>query len=101
MIVSHERVMDMLHNCYDPEIPINIVDLGLVYDVQVDNDVVNVRMTLTSPGCPAHSMIAQNIKQQLESLEGVREANVEIVWEPPWDPSRISQAGRQKLGLDY
>ncbi len=100
MGVSRERVLDMLYNCYDPEIPVNIADLGLVYDVQVNDDVVNVKMTLTAPGCPLHALITQNIKEQLESLEGVREANVEIVWDPPWDPSRMSSAARQQLGID-
>lgn len=100
MSVSRERVMDILCNCSDPEIPVNIVDLGLVYDVQVNDDVVNVKMTLTAQGCPAHGLISQEVKRQLESLEGVREAHVEIVWDPPWDPSRMSSAARQKLGID-
>lgn len=100
MGVSRERVMDMLYNCYDPEIPVNIVDLGLIYDVEVKDDVVNVKMTLTAQGCPSHAMITEGVKQQLESLEGVREANVEIVWDPPWDPSRMSTAARQKLGIE-
>ena len=100
MGVSRERVMDILYNCYDPEIPVNIVDLGLVYDVQVNDDVVHVKMTLTAQGCPAHTMITEGVKQQVESLEGVREANVEIVWDPPWDPSRMSSAARQKLGIE-
>ncbi len=100
MSVSRERVMDMLYNCYDPEIPVNIVDLGLIYDVQVNEDLVNVKMTLTSPGCPAHTEIPGEVQRQLLTLEGVREANVEIVWEPPWDPSRMSSAARQKLGIE-
>ncbi len=100
MSVNREQVMDMLHNCYDPEIPVNIVDLGLVYDVQVADDTVNVKMTLTSPGCPAHGMITESVKEKLEAVEGVRQVNIEIVWEPPWDPSRMSAAARQRLGID-
>lgn len=100
MSASPERVMDMLHNCYDPEIPVNIVDLGLVYDIQVNGDVVNVKMTLTSQGCPAHTLITEEVQRQLLTLEGVREAHVQIVWEPPWDPSRMSGAARQKLGIE-
>jgi len=100
MSVNREQVMDMLHNCYDPEIPVNIVDLGLVYDVQVADDTVNVKMTLTSPGCPAHGMITESVKEKLVSIEGVRQVNIEIVWEPPWDPSRMSAAARQQLGID-
>ena len=100
MSVNREQVMDMLHNCYDPEIPVNIVDLGLVYDVQVADDTVNVKMTLTSPGCPAHGMITESVKEKLVSIEGVHQVNIEIVWEPPWDPSRMSAAARQQLGID-
>jgi metal-sulfur cluster biosynthetic enzyme len=100
MGVSREQVMDVLYNCYDPEIPVNIVDLGLVYDVQVSDDVVNVKMTLTAQGCPAHGIISEQVKQQLEALAGVREAHVEIVWDPPWDPGRMSSAAREKLGID-
>jgi FeS assembly SUF system protein len=100
MSVNREQVMDMLHNCYDPEIPVNIVDLGLVYDVQVADDTVNVKMTLTSPGCPAHGMITESVKEKLESIEGVHQVNIEIVWEPPWDPSRMSPSARQQLGID-
>ena len=82
------------------EIPVNIVDLGLVYDVQVNGDVLNVKMTLTASGCPAHAEITRNVPEQLLMLEGVREANVEIVWDPPSDPSRMSTAARQKLGIE-
>ena len=100
MSVSRDRVIDILYNCYDPEIPVSVVDLGLIYDVQVNDDVVNVKMTLTARGCPAHAEIARNIQQQLLTLEGVREVNVEVVWDPPWDPSRMSSAARQKLGIE-
>ncbi len=100
MSVSRERVMDMLYNCFDPEIPVNIVDLGLIYDVQVEGDVVNVKMTLTAQGCPSHVEIARDIKQQLLTLEGVSDVNVEIVWDPPWNPSMMSSAARQKLGIE-
>ncbi len=100
MAVSHDRVMDVLYNCYDPEIPVNVVDLGLIYDVQEIDDVVNVKMTLTAQGCPASMLITEQIKQQLSTIEGVREANVEIVWDPPWNPSMMSSAAKQKLGIE-
>ncbi len=99
MAISQERVMEILRNCYDPEIPVNIVDLGLVYDVQVNDDAVRVKMTLTSPGCPASMLISDQIKQQLGE-EGVREAQVEVVWDPPWNPSMMSSAAKQKLGIE-
>jgi metal-sulfur cluster biosynthetic enzyme len=96
---THEQVMETLRQCYDPEIPLNIVDLGLIYDVAVEDDVVNVKMTLTARGCPLHMMISDAVRQQLEHVPGVREAHVELVWEPPWHPGRISEEGRRVLGL--
>ena len=100
MPVSRDRVMEVLHTCYDPEIPIDIVDLGLVYDVEVKDDVVHVKMTLTSQGCPSAQQIPDDMRRKLSALEGVREASVEVVWDPPWHPDRISPEGKQKLGLD-
>jgi len=98
-MVSKEAVWDALKECYDPEIPINIVDLGLVYDVTIDNDKVFVKMTLTAPGCPMHSFIAQQVKQRLETVEGVKEAHVEVVWDPPWNPNMMSDEAKKKLGF--
>jgi len=94
-----------LKTCYDPEIPVNIVDLGLVYDLQIEplpsgQSRVDVKMTLTAPGCGMGATIAGDAQQKLLDLPGVAEANVEIVWEPPWHHSRISPAGRAMLGLD-
>lgn len=100
MPVSRDRVMDMLYNCYDPELPVNIVDLGLIYDIECGEDTVHVRMTLTGPGCPAHEMIASDVKRSLEAIEDVREATVQIVWDPPWNPNMMSSAAKQKLGID-
>lgn len=100
MPVSQEQVWESLRNCYDPEIPINIVDLGLIYDVQIVDDVVNLKMTLTAQGCPAHGLISEQVKYQLQQVPGVREANVQVVWDPPWDPSRMSSEARKKLGIE-
>ena len=99
MAVTEEAVWEVLKNCYDPEIPINLVDLGLIYKVQVTDGSVAVEMTLTAPGCPMHSMISQDVKNQLEQLEGVEEAQVQIVWDPPWTPERMSQAAKEQLGF--
>lgn len=99
-MVEKEEVIKALQNCYDPEIPINIVDLGLIYDVQIRDGKVHVKMTLTAPGCPMHSFIAQDVKQQLEEITGVKEAFVEIVWDPPWTPDRMSQEAKKQLGFD-
>jgi metal-sulfur cluster biosynthetic enzyme len=95
-----ELVWDQLRKCYDPEIPLNIVDLGLVYDVIVQGGQANVRMTLTSPGCHLGGQIAGNVQERLLSLEGIEEANVEVVWDPPWHQSMISAEGRKVLGLE-
>ena len=98
-MVTKEQVFEALHECYDPEIPVNIVDLGLVYDVDVHDDVVAVKMTLTAPGCGMGTMIAADARDKILALEGVNDATVDLVWEPPWDPSRISDEAKQRLGI--
>jgi len=98
-MVTREQVYDALRECYDPEIPINIVDLGLVYDVAIDDDHVNVVMTLTARGCPAHTFISESVRRRVAQVPGVKSANVQVVWDPPWDISRISEAGKKRLGL--
>ncbi len=99
-MLLEEEIYEVLCDCYDPEIPLNVVDLGLIYGVTLDGDTVNVRMTLTAPGCSMGSMIATTIEDRLLGLPDCNRANVEIVWEPPWTPARISAAGRKQLGLD-
>jgi probable FeS assembly SUF system protein SufT len=99
------QVWEALKTCYDPEIPVNIVDLGLVYDLKVSStssgaSEVEVRMTLTAQGCGMGTTIAADAQQKIEILPGVEEARVEIVWDPPWSPQMISQQGREKLGID-
>ena len=99
-MITKEQVYEALHECYDPEIPVNIVDLGLVYDVQVDDgDNVAVKMTLTAPGCGMGTMIASDAKQRILALEGVGDATVDLVWDPPWNPSMISEEAKAKLGI--
>ena len=94
-MITKEQVYEALHECYDPEIPVNIVDLGLVYDVQVDEgDNVAVKMTLTAPGCGMGTMIAADARQRILALEGVGDATVDLVWEPPWNPSMPSNRVR-------
>jgi probable FeS assembly SUF system protein SufT len=102
--VDEQAVWEQLRTCYDPEIPVNIVDLGLVYDcaiVQPENTPakVNVKMTLTAPGCGMGPTIAAEARSKIESVPGVGEAEVELVWEPPWNQAMISEAGKMKLGL--
>ena len=98
-MVTREQVYEALQDCYDPEIPVNIVDLGLVYDVEVEGGAVAVKMTLTTPGCGMGGMIASNAQSLIMEIPGVEEANVDLVWDPPWDPGRISEEARQKLGI--
>jgi probable FeS assembly SUF system protein SufT len=102
--VAEEAVWDQLRTVYDPEIPVNIVDLGLVYDCQVSNAPaggtnVDVKMTLTAPGCGMGPAIAQDARLKILAIPGVDEANVELVWDPPWSQEMISEAGKMKLGL--
>jgi len=103
---SEELVWDAMRGCFDPEIPVNIVDLGLIYDLQINEadaegrHEVNVKMTLTAQGCGMGPVIADDAKKNIEALAGVSKAQVDIVWDPPWTPHMISEAGRQKLGLE-
>jgi metal-sulfur cluster biosynthetic enzyme len=93
-------IWEQLRRCFDPEIPLNIVDLGLIYDVSVKGAQVDVKMTLTSPGCHLGGQIAGNVQEKLLALEQIEEANVELVWDPPWHQSMISAEGRKVLGLE-
>jgi probable FeS assembly SUF system protein SufT len=102
--VDEKAVWDQLRTCYDPEIPVNIVDLGLVYDCVItarDNDGarVDIKMTLTAPGCGMGPVIASEAKSKVMSVPGVGDAEVELVWDPPWNQNMISEAGKMKLGL--
>jgi probable FeS assembly SUF system protein SufT len=96
-------VWDQLRTVYDPEIPVNIVDLGLVYKCESkplpDGGYrVDVQMTMTAPGCGMGGVLKEDIRHKVLGLSGVKEADVEVVWEPPWDPSRMSEAARLQLG---
>jgi metal-sulfur cluster biosynthetic enzyme len=95
-----DLIWEQLRRCFDPEIPLNIVDLGLVYDVSVCDGQANIKMTLTSPGCHLGGQIAGNVQERLLALDAIQEANVELVWDPPWHQSMISPGGRKTLGLE-
>ncbi len=97
-MTTEEDVLEVLRECYDPEIPINIVDLGLVYEVLIRDAKVSVRMTLTAPGCPVSGMLKDDVTSKLLSIEGVKEADVDIVWEPPWTPEKMSEDAKRQLG---
>jgi probable FeS assembly SUF system protein SufT len=102
--LDEKQVWETLRTCFDPEIPVNIVDLGLVYDLNVRKmpsgfSQVNIKMTLTAPGCGMGTVIARDAQEKLLGLDAVEEANVEIVWDPPWHQSMITEEGRRILGL--
>ncbi len=97
-------VWDQLRTCYDPEIPINVVDLGLIYDCEVaktgdDSRVVDVKMTLTAPGCGMGEILVQDVRDKLERVPTIAQANVELVFDPPWNQSMMSEAARLQTGM--
>ena len=97
--LTEEIVRKSLRGVQDPELNLNIMDLGLVYDVDVEHGVVDVKMTLTSPGCPAGPEILTDVEQAIRALDGVTDVSIEIVWEPYWTPERIDPRVRSFLGL--
>jgi len=98
--VIEAQVLDALRTCFDPEIPVNIYELGLVYDVHADSaGVVNIQMTLTSPHCPAVQSLPAEIESKVKEVPGVTDVKIDLVWDPPWDPSKMSEAARLQLGM--
>lgn len=97
--LTEELVLETLREVIDPEINCNIVDLGLIYGVAIQGGNVSVQMTLTTQGCPMHESIAWGVKNALLSLEGVENAEVEVVWDPPWHPSMMTEAGRNQIEM--
>ena len=113
MPITEQDVISALRSCYDPEIPVNIVDLGLIYNVRFtpvadgpagipssDKQDVTVEMTLTAQGCPEHVSISMQVKSRIEQLPGVRNATVNVVWTPAWTPERLSPEARKQLGIE-
>lgn len=105
MPLTEDDVLSALKQCYDPEIPVNIVDLGLIYGIRFESapenqQDVTVDMTLTAQGCPAHVEIGQQVKARVEQLPGVRSVTVNVVWNPPWTPERLSPDARRQLGIE-
>jgi metal-sulfur cluster biosynthetic enzyme len=115
MPLTQQQVLESLRNVYDPEIPVNIVDLGLVYEVRIKPAMqiaselaqpaagaedVEIDMTLTSPGCPSHVTIGNDVKNTVEKLPGVQFVTVNFIWQPQWGPERISEEGRKLLGIE-
>jgi FeS assembly SUF system protein len=99
--INRAEVMDALHECYDPEIPVNIVDLGLVYDVDIDNEVskVVVTMTLTAMGCPMAGEVISEVETRVEEVENVKECKVNMTFDPPWSPDLMTEDAKWELGM--
>ena len=95
-----ERIVDVLKTVYDPEIPVNIYDLGLIYKIEVNEDAtVDIDMTFTAPSCPAADFILEDVRQKVDTIEGVKSANVNLVFEPAWDQSMLSEESRLEMGI--
>lgn len=92
-------MLEALRKCVDPEIGENLVDLGLIYGVDVKGGAVKVRMTLTTPGCPMHAFLVKQAEEAVKKVEGVKKAEVELVWDPPWTPERMSETAKKRLGF--
>ena len=97
--VKPEDVIEVLRKCYDPEIPVNIVDLGLIYDIAIKPERVDIKMTLTALGCPMAAEVMTDVRDHLLTLPGISDAGVDIVYEPVWTPERMSEEARWELGM--
>ncbi len=94
------QVIEVLCTCFDPEIPVNIYDLGLIYEINVDaSGAVRIKMTLTSPGCPAAQSLPLEVTSKVQAIPGLTAARVEVVWDPPWDSSKMSETAKLQLGI--
>ncbi len=98
--VTEETIVEVLRTVFDPEIPVSIYDLGMIYNIQVENAVVNVRMTLTTPACPVAGSLPGQVETSIKNIEGVKDATVELVWDPPWTPEKMSEAAKLQLNMD-
>lgn len=98
-MVTKEDVVKILKKCYDPEIPINLIDLGMIYGLNVGEGKVNIKMTLTTPFCPLASTIIEDVKKKVAKIKGVKKVNIELVFDPPWSPDRMSEKARKKMGV--
>jgi metal-sulfur cluster biosynthetic enzyme len=98
-MLNQDTVYESLKQIYDPEVGINIVDMGLIYGLDIEDNKVSVVMTLTSPGCPAGPQILGQIDNSLKALEGVEDVDIQVVWSPPWTPDMLSEEARDQLGI--
>ncbi|HXR96526.1 MAG TPA: DUF59 domain-containing protein [Terriglobales bacterium] len=100
--ILREYIVDVIKSCYDPEIPVNVYDLGLIYKIGIAPEgKIEVDMTLTAPGCPAAGILPGEVEQKVRSVPGVSDVKLNLVWEPPWDQNKMSAAARLQLGIDW
>lgn len=99
MVISQEEVIEKLKTCLDPELGINIVDLGLIYSIGIESSHISILMTLTTPGCPLDSYFVKDITSKLKTLKGVSDVSVELTFSPPWSPSKMTEESQDLLGL--
>jgi FeS assembly SUF system protein len=98
---TEKKIVEVLRTCYDPEIPVNIYELGLIYEVNVnDEGHAYVKMTLTSPACPVAGELVSEVEAKTGTVDGVQSVEIDLVWDPPWDPSMLSEAAKLELGLE-
>lgn len=98
-MVTKDEVMEKLEEVEDPETKVSIVDMGFIYEVGIDGSSVEIEMTLTSPGCPMHSRFTSQVKDKVSEIEGVDNVHVEVVFDPPWSPDKMSDKAKKKLGM--
>ncbi|HID16305.1 MAG TPA: metal-sulfur cluster assembly factor [Candidatus Atribacteria bacterium] len=98
-MVDEKRVKRALSEVIDPEIGLNIVDLGLIYDIKLEDNKVYIKMTLTVPGCPLGNFIMEQAREKVKEIEGIEDVNIELVWDPPWNISMVSDEAKKKLGI--
>ncbi|HHZ89662.1 TPA: metal-sulfur cluster assembly factor [Candidatus Poribacteria bacterium] len=98
-MVTEEVVLEQIKQVIDPDVGLNIVDMGLIYGVDINDDIVNITMTLTSPGCPAAPQLLNGSQTVVQQLDGVEEVNINVVWTPRWDPEMMSEEAKDELGI--
>jgi metal-sulfur cluster biosynthetic enzyme len=99
-VITREQIIEAAKSCFDPEIPVNIWDLGLIYDIEIKESQVQIRMSLTSQHCPAAKTIPDDLKRKIQTQTGAAQVDIQLVFDPPWTPERISEEGKKKLGIE-
>tara|TARA_X000000368_G_scaffold329148_1_gene266217 strand:- start:1451 stop:1750 length:300 start_codon:yes stop_codon:yes gene_type:complete len=94
-----KQIIEEIRKIYDPELPVNIYELGLIYDIKVENDTAKVKMTLTTPNCPVAESLPKEVKESIMQVEGIENVDLELVWDPPWDKNMMSEAAKLELNL--